>query len=728
MTPSKRKLALLIGVSEYETGFSPIATAQRDVEAMKQVLEEPDIGEFTEIRSLINPDRQEMEEAIETIFSSSEKDDLILFYFSGHGIKDESGELYFATRRTRKNPQGKGDIIKATAVDASLVKKNMNESRSKHQVIILDCCFSGAFATGLLAKGDEKVDVVGQLGGEEPNREGRAVLTSSTSMQPSFSYEGEELSIYTRYLVEGISTGAADIDCDDMISIDELHEYARRKVQEAAPAMKPEIYVARQGYKILLTKALTDDPKRRYRKEVEAQTLANQGKITSVGRRMLEYLRENLSLDTQEATAIEDEVLQPYKKYEKNLQQYEQACAESAQQEYPLSENTLRELSYYQQMLRLRDEDVAPIKEKVIRELRKNQSTNELIQLNASNSGMTSFIRNWQNTSLVVKSLTLLFLVVAGGLIYFFWKNHSILPSHSTPSEISSNSDIQSLNSMKEVQNVPSGLFNYGGSLASIATLDKHGMNDAIMRNYPGFRLRYTEPPDGKLPGSGKGIEMLIEAQLSFALSGRSLEDADYSRAKSRGFSLEQLPVAIDGIAFYVHPSLTVSGLSIDQLQSIFRGQATNWQQVGGSNLAIVPVALDPNATSAIKLLLGDDKVGSNVEIVRTPTDAIRRVTATPGAISYTSIALAAQQTIHSIAVAKAGTRDYIKPFTDNKQINVQAIQDGTYPMTRRVFVVIRRDGSVDEKAGIAYTNMLLSREGQTIIEKSGFIPIHPTH
>jgi uncharacterized caspase-like protein len=110
----------------------------------------------------------------------------------------------------------------------------MNESRSQRQVIILDCCFSGAIAQGLTVKDDGTVNLQEQLGGK-----GRAILTSSTSTQYSFEQAGSDLSIYTRYLVEGMEKGAADRDGDGWISIDELHEYASDKVKEAAPAMTP---------------------------------------------------------------------------------------------------------------------------------------------------------------------------------------------------------------------------------------------------------------------------------------------------------------------------------------------------------------------------------------------------------------------------------------------------------------------------------------------------------
>jgi class 3 adenylate cyclase len=175
----------------------------------------------------------------------------VLLFFSGHGIKDERGNLYLATSLTRKTERG--ELLIGTTVPASLVHYVMNNCRSKRQVAILDCCFSGAFAEGLLAKEEGAVDIRNQLGGE-----GRIVLTSSTSTEYSFQQKGEELSIYTRYLVEGIETGAADLDCDGMVTVDELHEYAKEKVQEALPAMNPEIYIVKEGDKIELAKAPTE--------------------------------------------------------------------------------------------------------------------------------------------------------------------------------------------------------------------------------------------------------------------------------------------------------------------------------------------------------------------------------------------------------------------------------------------------------------------------------------
>ena len=54
---------------------------------------------------------------------------------------------------------------------------------------------------------------------------------------------------------------------------------------------------------------------------------------------------------------------------------------------------------------------------------------------------------------------------------------------------------------------------------------------------------------------------MLLGGQLSFAESSRALKDEEYAQAKSRGFTLEAVPVAIDGIAVYVNPRLLQQGV-----------------------------------------------------------------------------------------------------------------------------------------------------------------------
>ncbi|MEH1921419.1 caspase, EACC1-associated type [Nostoc sp.] len=353
------KVALLIGVSKYEPGLTPLPAAAKDVEAMQRVLLNPEIGGFDDVTLLINPQRQVMDEAIEALFANRQKDDLVLLFFSGHGIKDENGKLYFAACNTKKTD--KGELVKATTVPANSVHSVMSNSRCKREVVILDCCFSGAFAEGMSAKDDGFVDIRNQLGGE-----GRAVLTSSTSTQYSFEQQGADTSTYTRYIVEGLKTGAADKNEDGWISVDELHEYATKAVQEATPAMKPEIYAIKEGYKINLAKAPIDDPKLIYRREVDYWV--RDGEIINMGRIPLTKRQKELGLKPDEASAIEAEVLKPYQDYKENLQEYQKAFIEATKGKLSVSDNTHADLKRLQQALGLRDEDIALIEAPIIAE------------------------------------------------------------------------------------------------------------------------------------------------------------------------------------------------------------------------------------------------------------------------------------------------------------------------------------------------------------------------
>ncbi len=91
-----RKVALLIGVSEYGEGIPSLSAPLNDVEAMKRVLENPHMGGFDEVKPLTDPDPTAMRLAVQQIFANCHKDDLVLLFFSGHGIIDD---LYFCRFR-----------------------------------------------------------------------------------------------------------------------------------------------------------------------------------------------------------------------------------------------------------------------------------------------------------------------------------------------------------------------------------------------------------------------------------------------------------------------------------------------------------------------------------------------------------------------------------------------------------------------------------------------------
>jgi hypothetical protein len=94
---------------------------------------------------------------------------------------------------------------------------------------------------------------------EELGARGRTILTSAAATQTSFEPGEASLSPYTQYLVEGIETGAADRDGAGLIYLRELHNYAKGKVQELKPQMKPDIILDEKDFDIVLTVLTNQD-------------------------------------------------------------------------------------------------------------------------------------------------------------------------------------------------------------------------------------------------------------------------------------------------------------------------------------------------------------------------------------------------------------------------------------------------------------------------------------
>lgn len=285
------------------------------------------------------------------------------------------------------------------------------------------------------------------------------------------------------------------------------------------------------------------------------------------------------------------------------------------------------------------------------------------------------------------------------------------------------------------VQNVPSGLFSYGGS-TSWAPI-RGQIDPLIQQAFPQFQLRYVDPV-GQPPGSGAGIQMLLDGQLAIAQSSRPLQPAEFDQAKQRGFTIVQIPVALEGIAIAVHPDLSVPGLTIDQLKGIYSGQLTNWSQVGGSNLPITAYSRQDQGGTVeffIANVLGGGSFGSNVRYVANTTQALRDVSNDLGGIYYASAPeVVGQCTTKPLPLARQPNQ-FISPYlpplvlpsqcpAQRNRINADALKSGQYPLTRTLFVIAKQNGQAEQQAGEAYANLLLTPEGQTALAGAGFVPI----
>jgi phosphate transport system substrate-binding protein len=288
--------------------------------------------------------------------------------------------------------------------------------------------------------------------------------------------------------------------------------------------------------------------------------------------------------------------------------------------------------------------------------------------------------------------------------------------------------EIKLYSTLKQVENVPQGLFWYGSSIP-FAPLHTSKVRQALTQALPGFKIQYKEPPVYTQPGSTTSIAMLLDSIVSFAESSRPIKDSEYARARQQGIQLKQIPIAYDGIVFFVHPSLPIEKLSTNQIRDMILGKITNWKQLNGPDLPVKPFVLNPKVAPGALLSLFEQpeltKFGASTQFVRDSTDAIRQVNRTPGSFSYAYAATVInQRSVRPLLLAQESSQAYVHPFTKERKINSEAFKDGSYPLVRRLFIIIRQDGTIDELAGLAYANLLLSKEGQKLIEKANLVPI----
>jgi YVTN family beta-propeller protein len=235
---------LLVATYEYDdAAMRRLVAPAQDAEALAGVLGDPDIAGF-EVEVLVNESTSRVGRAIARFYASSERDDLTLFYFSGHGLKDENGRLYLAMKDTEH------DSPRFTGLPTQLVNEAVDESASRQKILVLDCCYGGAYAVQQFAKADSAVHTKEALGGR-----GRTVLTASDSLQ--YAFEGSTVhgeapqSVFTRHLVEGLRTGAADLDVDGDVTVDELYSYVFDAVVAEQPNQRPRQFAEIEGRTII---------------------------------------------------------------------------------------------------------------------------------------------------------------------------------------------------------------------------------------------------------------------------------------------------------------------------------------------------------------------------------------------------------------------------------------------------------------------------------------------
>ncbi|MEV7612629.1 caspase family protein [Streptomyces sp. NPDC089799] len=269
MNDSHARHALIIANDAYEDpGLRQLVSPAEDAIALAAVLADPKVGNF-DVQVSRNEPRHATERKIEDFFEERKHDDALILHFSCHGLKSESGELFFAAADTLHAR------LKSTAVAAEFVRRCMTGSRAGSKVLFLDCCYGGAFSHSMTMRSGEDVHVLEAFAGPHlGGGRGWAVITASSAME--YAFEGTELSgefgtpkpsVFTSALVRGLTTGEADRDEDGLVSLDELYEYVYDRVRQENPRQTPsrtvnlqgDLYLAQSGRKRIKPAPLPDD-------------------------------------------------------------------------------------------------------------------------------------------------------------------------------------------------------------------------------------------------------------------------------------------------------------------------------------------------------------------------------------------------------------------------------------------------------------------------------------
>jgi phosphate transport system substrate-binding protein len=215
--------------------------------------------------------------------------------------------------------------------------------------------------------------------------------------------------------------------------------------------------------------------------------------------------------------------------------------------------------------------------------------------------------------------------------------------------------------------------------------------------------------------GSGVGISALIEGTTDIAQSSRKIKFEEKQKIRESGNLLKEVIIAYDALAIIVNPNNTVTNLTREQLEGIFTGKITNWKEVGGSDLKIVPYSRETSSGTYEffkENVLKNKNYMSGIMSMPATGAIVQSVGQTKGAIGYIGLAYL-NKDVKAIHVSY----DKGKTFTEP---SVKAAKDGVYPIVRELYYYYI---AKNEKQVRPFIDYVLSATGQKTVSEIGFIP-----
>lgn len=253
---------------------------------------------------------------------------------------------------------------------------------------------------------------------------------------------------------------------------------------------------------------------------------------------------------------------------------------------------------------------------------------------------------------------------------------NSAAPSENTPTELS-------------------GTVNTDGS-TSMESVVK-ALAEAFMEANPDVTVNYSGT------GSGTGIESATAGTCDIGLSSRALKDEE----KSSG-AVENI-VALDGVAVVVNPNNGVEDLTVEQIAQIFKGEITNWSELGGADgqIAVFGREAGSGTRGAFEEIVGVVDTCKYTNEYSSTGDVIGNVASNPNGIGYASLS-AVNDSVKAVKVGGVAPSE-------------ATVLDGTYAI-QRPFVMVTKEGAELSPAAQAFLDFSMSADAADIIAAAGAV------
>jgi phosphate transport system substrate-binding protein len=241
---------------------------------------------------------------------------------------------------------------------------------------------------------------------------------------------------------------------------------------------------------------------------------------------------------------------------------------------------------------------------------------------------------------------------------------------------------------------------NISGS-TSVSPFVEH-LAEIYQRQHPGAKI------DVQSLGSTAGIQAAMAGVAELGMSSRDLDAEEAAQ-------LDQLMIARDALAVVVHPSNSVTQLTLEQVQDIFSGKITAWAELGGQSEPIVVIVREAGSGTfgAFEELMMKGNPITTSALRQGSNGAIRQlVSLDPNATGYISLGLV-DQTVKATAI-------------NNVQPSVEHVEAGTYTFVRP-FLFVWRKGQQLSPLASGFVDYVMSAEGQQELANLGLIKVAKT-